>query len=263
MSFTNDDINNTKSVYSNISTSDIMINYTLWSEEGQQNWFVYKCRNKMDLQRFGKTFSYSSWIMMAPGLSTQEGLLNNNRVPFFSHKTIEAINRKITEIKKRIVQEQQVLDNNSIPLWYEYSSHIVNENVKEYNINIAIGNIAHKIKGLIETTSGNILSIYNVLKDIHLESEFHFYDSNEKKLFVKCSKDIDNKPVYLMMEFTQTRNQSRHAIKRVFGFSKNKVSIIGRYYLLKPQNRAAENLCNNLTNDGALHIINQIRNDFT
>ena len=92
-----DEINNTKAIYSNISLEDIRTHYTLWSEEGQKKWYVYKCKEKTPLKIFGTSFKYSSWIMMCPGLHNQEGLLNNNMWPGMSHKTIEAINRKITE----------------------------------------------------------------------------------------------------------------------------------------------------------------------
>ena len=57
-------------------------------------------KNAGNIETFGKSFKYSSWIMMCPGLHNQEGLLNNNMWPGMSHKTIEAINRKITEMFK-------------------------------------------------------------------------------------------------------------------------------------------------------------------
>lgn len=66
--------------------------------------FVYKCKSKADLHKFGGSFTVSSWIMMSQALNTQEGLLNNNHSPFISHMTIDTINRKIQEMKNRLLQ---------------------------------------------------------------------------------------------------------------------------------------------------------------
>ena len=65
------EINNTKAMYSNISITDVRSHYTLWSEEGQRKWYVYKCLSKEPLSEFGKSFKTSTWIMMSPGLHNQ------------------------------------------------------------------------------------------------------------------------------------------------------------------------------------------------
>ena len=254
-----DTINNTKAIYSNISLEDIRTHYTLWSEEGQRNWFVYKCKSKQDLEEFGKTFKVSSWIMMSPALNSQEGLLNNNHVPFMSHMTIDAINSKIQEMKNRLLQQNREEDADSIPLWYEASEEILDEKVKETNITVSGKAIINTVKNILEFSEGNILSIINVVNNLNIEGVFNFSKSIDKKKKVKTSIDIDGVTVYVLFDYTHKVSNSKYLIKRVFGFSKKKIQINGDIFIFKPRNKAAREICKRLLHCKVKDIIQNAR----
>jgi len=243
-----DNINNTKALYSNISLEDIRTHYTLWSEEGQKKWYVYKCKAKWALDEFGKSFKSSTWIMMSPGLHNQEGQLNNNFMPFMSHMTIDAINRKINEMKEKLRKQNIEEDKDSTPLWYEASEKYINEKVKAYKINVSIGAIVNKIKDILLASQGDIISMVNVVKNLNIEGMFNFAKTSDRNRVVKTSTDIDGIKVYILFDYTQEISNSQYSLKKVFGFSKKKIHIVGSYYIFKPKNKAATDQCKKLLN---------------
>ena len=243
-----DNINNTKALYSNISLEDIRTHYTLWSEEGQKKWYVYKCKAKWALDEFGKSFKTSTWIMMSPGLHNQEGQLNNNFIPFMSHMTIDAINRKINEMKEKLRKQNIEEDNDSTPLWYEASEKYINEKVKAYKINVSIGAIINKIKDILLACEGDIISMVDVVKNLNIEGMFNFAKTSDRNRVVKTSTDIDGVKVYILFDYTQEISNSQYSLKKVFGFSKKKIHIAGSYYIFKPKNKAATDQCKKLLN---------------
>ena len=242
------EINSTKAIYSNISLDDIRTHYTLWSEEGQKKWYVYKCKEKYALETFGKTFTYSSWIMMSPALFNQEGQKNNNHWPLFSHRTIAAINSKISERKKQLDEQQKQWDKESRELWYEVSVNSIDEKVKETNLNISIGSIIKKVSDILTSSQGDILSMINVVKNLKLESAFNFHKSTDKKKVVKSANDIDGIKVYILFDIKHDISNSQYRIKRLLRCSKKKIHIVGQYYIFKPKNKLAEEKCKNLLN---------------
>ena len=242
------DINNTKAVYSNISLEDMRTHYTLWSEEGQKKWYVYKCKAKGALADFGKSFKSSTWIMMSPGLHNQEGQLNNNFMPFMSHMTIDAINRKISEMKKKLKAQNDLDDKDTTPIWYEASENYINEKVKEYKLNISIGAIVNKVKNILLASQGDIISMVDVVRNLNIEGLFNFAKTTDKKRVVKTSTDIDGVKVYILFDYTQQISDSKSSVKKVFGFSKKKIQIEGNYYIFKPKNKAAIDQCKQLLN---------------
>tara|TARA_B110000967_G_C18845663_1_gene541820 strand:- start:349 stop:1131 length:783 start_codon:yes stop_codon:yes gene_type:complete len=243
-----DDINNTKAIYSNISIDDIRTHYTLWSEEGQKKWYVYKCKVKWALNNFGKTFKRSSWIMMSPGLHNQEGQLNNNWYIGFTHLTINAINRKIYEMKEILRVQKSLDDKETTPLWYEASENYINEKVKEYKLQLSIGSIINKVKDILLASQGDIISIVDVVRNLNIEGMFNFAKSIDKKRVVKSSTDIDGVNVYILFDYTQNISDSNYKLKKVFGVSKKKIHIEGHYYIFKPKNKAAIDKCKKLLN---------------
>tara|TARA_B100001093_G_scaffold31220_1_gene27006 strand:+ start:6442 stop:7224 length:783 start_codon:yes stop_codon:yes gene_type:complete len=254
-----DEINNTKATYSKISLNDIRTHYTLWSEEGQRQWYVYKCKTKSPLDKFGKSFGYSSWIMMSPALDTQEGLLNNNRWPGFSHRTIQAINGKITEMKNKLKKEQEKWDNNPTPLWYEASEDSMDEKVKEVRLQVSIGSIINKVKDILLATQGDILSMTKVVRNLQLDSTFNFAKTTDHKKKVKSASDVDGVEVFVLFDCSHTISDSQYKIKRVCGFSKKKIHIKGHYYIFKPKNKAAIKVCENLQNSKIRELLQSAR----
>tara|TARA_A200000159_G_C7222029_1_gene296535 strand:- start:70 stop:852 length:783 start_codon:yes stop_codon:yes gene_type:complete len=254
-----DEINNTKATYSKISLNDIRTHYTLWSEEGQKQWYVYKCKTKSPLDKFGKSFGYSSWIMMSPALDTQEGLLNNNRWPGFSHRTIQAINGKITEMKNKLKKEQEKWDNNPTPLWYEASEDSMDEKVKEVRLQVSIGSIINKVKDILLATQGDILSMTKVVGNLKLDSTFNFAKTTDHKKVVKSANDVDGVEVFVLFDCNHIISDSQYKIKRVCGFSKKKIHIKGHYYIFKPKNKAAIKVCENLQNSKIGELLQSAR----
>jgi len=254
-----DEINNTKAVYSGISLEDIRTHYTLWSEEGQRQWYVYKCKTKSPLDKFGKSFGYSSWIMMSPALHNQEGLLNNNRWPGFSHRTIQAINGKITEMKNKLKKEQEKWDQDKNPLWYEASEDSMDEKVKEVRLQISIGSIINKVKDILLTTQGDILSMTKVVGNLKLDSTFNFAKTTDHKKVVKSANDVDGVEVFVLFDCNHIISDSQYKIKRVCGFSKKKIHIKGHYYIFKPKNKAAIKVCENLQNSKISELLQSAR----
>jgi hypothetical protein len=254
-----DEINNTKATYSKISLNDIRTHYTLWSEEGQRQWYVYKCKTKSPLDKFGKSFGYSSWIMMSPALDTQEGLLNNHRWPGFSHRTIQAINGKITEMKNKLKKEQEKWDNNPTPLWYEASEDSMDEKVKEVRLQVSIGSIINKVKDILLATQGDILSMTKVVRNLQLDSTFNFAKTTDHKKKVKSASDVDGVEVFVLFDCSHTISDSQYKIKRVCGFSKKKIHIKGHYYIFKPKNKAAIKVCENLQNSKIRELLQSAR----
>ena len=61
---------------------------------------------------------------MSPGLNSQEGLANFNMMPFMSHMTIDAINRKIQIMKNILLQQNREEDEYNIPLHSNYFSFV-------------------------------------------------------------------------------------------------------------------------------------------
>ena len=242
------DINSTKAIYTNISVDDMRSHYTLWSEEGSKKWYVYKCRTKGPLSEFGKSFKSSTWIMMSPGLHNQEGQLNNNFMPFMSHMTIDAINRGIIEMRGKIQRKNTEEDNDPTPLWYEASENYLDEKVKEYKINVSIGSMINTIRNILQSSGGDILSIINVVKNINIEGVFNFSKSTDKKRVVKTTTDSDGVNVYILFDYIHKTTDSVSSVKRVFGFSKKKIHVIGHYYIFKPKNKAAREICKRLLN---------------
>ena len=254
-----DEINNTKAIYSNISLEDIRTHYTLWSEEGQKKWYVYKCKEKTPLEIFGTSFKYSSWIMMCPGLHNQEGLLNNNMWPGMSHKTIEAINRKITEMKNNLKKKKKEEDKDPNPLWYEVSENKIDEKVKEVRLELSIGSIIRKVKDILLASQGDIISMVDVVRNLKLESAFNFAKTTDEKRVVKSSTDIDGVKVYILFDYSHKISDSNYKVKRVFGFSKKKIHIKGHYYIFKPKNKAAIDACKNLLNSKISELLHNAR----
>lgn len=250
-----ENINKTKSIFSNISLEDIRCHYTLWSEEGQQRWFVYKCKIKEDLEEFSKTFRVSSWIMMSPALNSQEGLANFNIMPFMSHMTINAINRKIQIMKNKLLEQDKNEDNSNIPLWYEVSQETIDDKVKEVNLSVSSKAIVNIIKNILEISEGNILSIVNVVKDLNIESVFNFKKTKEYKKKVKTSTDVDGVKVYVLFDYNHQVSNSKYLIKRLFRFSKKKIEINGTIYIFKPRNKAAREICKKLLHYKVENII--------
>ena len=256
-----DEINNTKAIYSQISLNDIRTHYTLWSEEGQKQWYVYKCKTKKHLEEFGKPkhWPYSSWIMMSPALYNQEGLLNNNKWPGFSHRTIEAINSKISEMKNKLKKEQQEWDNNPTPLWYEASEDSMDEKVKEVRLQLSIGSIINKVEEILLATQGDILSMAKVVKNLQLDSTFNFAKTKDHKKKVKSASDVDGVEVFILFDCSHTISDSQYKIKRVCGFSKKKIHIKGQYYIFKPKNKAAIKVCENLQHSKISELLQNAR----
>jgi len=256
-----DEINNTKATYSKISLNDIRTHYTLWSEEGQKQWYVYKCKTKRHLDEFGKpeNWPYSSWVMMSPRLHNQEGLLNNNKWPGFSHKTIEAINGKISEMKNKLEKEEQEWDNNPTPLWYEASEDSIDEKVKEVRLEVSIGSIINKVKQILLATQGDILSMAKVVGNLQLNSTFNFAKTTDHKKKVKSASDVDGVEVFILFDCSHTISDSQYKIKRVCGFSKKKIHIKGRYYIFKPKNKAAKKVCENLQHSKINELLQNAR----
>jgi len=83
--------------------------------------------------------------------------------PGFSHRTIGAINSKISEMKNKLLKEQQEWDNNPSPLWYEASEDSMDEKVKEVRLQVSIGSIINKVKDILLATQGDILSMTKVV----------------------------------------------------------------------------------------------------
>jgi hypothetical protein len=284
-----DEINNTKSIYSNISLEDIGTHYTLWSEEGQKKWYVYKCKEKPSLNKFGKTFKTSTWIMMSPGLHNQEGQLNNNWVPFMSHRTLQAINKKITEIKNqlKIKKEEDELkkrkeeeelkkrkkeeelkkrkeeeDNDPNPLWYEARKYEIDEKVKETNFKLSVGAIINKVKDCLLASQGHFLSMVDIVKNLKIESAFSFSKTTDNKRIVQSTFDSDGLEVFILFEYTYKVSDSNYMLKRVFGFSKKKIHFNGKYYIFKPKNKVTRDICNNLLNEQITKILDNANKEF-
>ena len=220
-----DEINNTKATYSKISLNDIRTHYTLWSEEGQRQWYVYKCKTKSPLDKFGKSFGYSSWIMMSPALHNQEGLLNNNRWPGFSHRTIQAINGKITEMKNKLKKEQEKWDQDKNPLWYEASEDSMDEKVKEVRLQISIGSIINKVKDILLTTQGDILSMTKVVGNLKLDSTFNFAKTTDHKKVVKSANDVDGVEVFVLFDCNHIISDSQFILKDTIIFLNTKIKL--------------------------------------
>lgn len=254
-----DTINQTKSIFSNISLEDIRCHYTLWSEEGQKRWFVYKCKKKENLEKFSKTFKVSSWIIMSPALNSQEGLANFNIMPFMSHMTIDAINRKIQIMKNKLLEQDINEDYSTIPLWYEVSQESIDDTVKEVNLKVSSKAIVNIIKNILEISEGNILSLINVVKDLNIESVFNFKKTNENKKKVKTSTDVDGVKVYVLFDYTQNVSNSKYLIKRFFRFSKKKIEITGTIFIFKPRNKAAREICKQLLHFKVENILQNAR----
>jgi len=254
-----DTINNTQSIFSNISLEDIRTHYTLWSEEGQKRWFVYKCKIKKDLEKFSNTFKVSSWIIMSPGLNSQEGLANFNIMPFMSHMTIDAINRKIQIMKNILLQQNREEDEYNIPLWYEASEDYIDEKVKEVNLSVSGKAIVNIIKNILEISEGNILSIVNVVKNLNIEGVFNFKKTKERKKKVKTSTDVDGVKVYVLFDYNHNVSNSKYLIKRFFRFSKKKIEVNGKIFIFKPRNKAAREICKKLLHCKVEDIIQNAR----
>ncbi len=254
-----DEINNTKAIYSNISIPDIRTHYTLWSEEGLHQWYVYKCKEKHPLDNFGSYFRTSTWIMMSPGLHNQEGQKNNNWMPGMRHRTLEAINRKITEIKEKIKEKNKKEDEDISPLWYEASEDNFDEKVKEVNLSLSIGSIISKVKDILQASQGDILSMAKVVTNLKLECTFNFSKSQEQKKVVKSAMDVDGVEVFILFDYNHKISDSNHKIKRVFGFSKKKIHMKANYYIFKPRNKAARDICKNLLNCKISELLHNAR----
>ena len=196
---------------------------------------------------------------MSPALDTQEGLLNNNRWPGFSHRTIQAINGKITEMKNKLKKEQEKWDNNPTPLWYEASEDSMDEKVKEVRLQVSIGSIINKVKDILLATQGDILSMTKVVGNLKLDSTFNFAKTTDHKKVVKSANDVDGVEVFVLFDCNHIISDSQYKIKRVCGFSKKKIHIKGHYYIFKPKNKAAIKVCENLQNSKIRELLQSAR----
>ena len=94
--------------------------------------------------------------------------------------------------------------------------------LKAYKINVSIGAIINKIKGVLLACEGDIISMVNVVKNLNIEGMFNFAKTFDRNRVVKTSTDIDGVNVYILFDYTQEISNSQCSLKKYLDYLKRK-----------------------------------------
>ena len=150
-------------------------------------------------------------------------------------------------------------NTNKLPEWKNYDMNIITMKTKITNLNVCIGKIAEKIITVLSAVNGNIISLFNLTKDIltnDIELNLSSYSNEEsnKKTKIMQSNIVNQNgfPTYILLTFSKTKIKKKFSVPGL-GFGTDKLSISIFYEIYEPNN----DIANTRTKDRINRTINE------
>lgn len=245
-------------------------NYSVWTEEGTRNVKVYLCTTKFEAIQFLKSFKLSTGFVLDKMLKSE---LYTNAHSFLFNRTKDYIRGKISdrkwkmeqsiikenEEKVRIQQErfkqiQEEKDANPYRMWSFNVKDNFHKLSKSTDFSLEIGKIVDKINSSITGINGDITSLVKLLKDVTVEFSSNTVDETGEKMITKKNNNRE----YIFIKYKIANKTKKRRLSGIFGFKKELKEIEGEYMILKPDNRASIDWCEQIMDRRITNISNQM-----
>jgi len=182
----------------------------------------------------------------------EEDVSNNYETKEEKEEEIKLLNDKITFLNQQ--------KDNEIPLWIHNKIDKISRVIRTSDLHIEGGKIANKLYKIIKSAFGDIISIADLIDKIDLQ-----LSSSYTEELITSRETIVTKPNengfkrYIIMIFSK---QDITKTQKVFQFFSSNVSCIDfkiDYMLLEPNNKLAEEICDQLINEKTCMMIESFR----
>jgi len=146
------------------------------------------------------------------------------------------------------------------PLWDFMDSKELQKEITNIDINVDISKLVNDVNNMLLISAGNLVSLPILLKGLNLSLQYYWSNESSKNNSFYKTNDENGETVYIKFEYNKTVTEKNGGIGlfRMNGKSKKEyLSVI--YFIAKPKNDAAEEICTDLMNRTIQCIVDKIQ----
>jgi len=165
-------------------------------------------------------------------------------------KLIDELKQKNNELNTKKEHEKEELDKISHPLWLYYKNESTTNEVNSGDVELEIGKIANNIIDCLNAAGGNVIEIANIIKNFKLNAGMTMCKSEINKTEIEQIKDSNGNVTYLILKLKNKIIISNSFIVKCFTCNSKRVLLDIKYKIIKPKNKAAKDLCDEIVSRG-------------
>jgi hypothetical protein len=151
-------------------------------------------------------------------------------------------------------------NENKIPSWWICENNTLSQELDNVKLDIAVGKLADDVFNIIKAYGGDFISIAKAAKDLTLNLGLNLEKTNNTNESLHQIKNDDNTYTYISIKLEKKIDNVKTGIADRLGFAKDKISIESTYYLFKPKNSLAQNLCDEMMNKKITDKLEYLKN---
>ena len=139
---------------------------------------------------------------------------------------------------------------NPEPLWSYGANDILRKTSTSLEVHIAAAQLAEMVSRAVQIANGNLLELAHLVKDLTLNIDFRSMDMKTRRKEVRCDKpDQWGNATYIVLEYNKTDfTEKTICCCPLCRYDIAMAELSVQYRIIKPRNRLARQLCNNLMN---------------
>ena len=215
-----------KYTYVNLPFEYLRINYSIWTNEDNNNFNIYLFKTRFEAINYLERFYITTAVLMDINLTKE-------------------LNKKIKNedeyiiINDFILRTKLSLDRDIIPEWNIFEEIHMNKTIKHTQYELKVQEIINQIETVISLYSHDISSLVNFLKNLKIKIDYCKYTDSVYEEFIKVTDDN----IYIFVDIQINNNYSScFSCKQL----KSNIQII--YLVAQPNNDNATKLCKRLMN---------------
>lgn len=202
--------------------------YSLWTNEDNDNYYIYLFKTKNELLENINRFYITTCIGMDLNLSFEIG--NNIKN-----------NDEYMVLKDFINRTKQMIEHEKLPEWKKFDEIIINKKIKHTRFDINVENILHQIEIMYKLYSTDYISLAQLLRNLKVKIDYCKYTDSVQEEFIK----ITDENIYMFFDIKIVNSNIGCNIFNC-NVTKSKLQLV--YLLAQPNNDCAEKLCQRLMN---------------
>lgn len=217
-----------KYTYANLPIEYLRTKFSLWTNEDNENYYIYLFDNEKDLLDYLERFYVTTAVAM-------NVLLENE---------LDCIIKDDTEyviIKDFIRRANKVLERIDIPEWQVFEEIKINKVIKHTHFEMKVKDIIDQFETLYKLYSHDVTVLNKLLQNIKVKIDYCKYTDSVYEEFIKVTEDN----MYIFIDIQIVNNYFGCNMFKC-NTMKSNLEII--FLLAQPNNNSANKLCKRLMN---------------